>query len=137
MQGDYRTDRLLLKILDKSYAGQVLDYYNRNRFFLEEWETEKGEEFYSAACLKQLLDKDFADISNRSSLRLWIYKKEDTERIIGTLAFTNIVRGAFLSCFLGYKLDQEEINKGFMTEQSEKDCRLCLKNTGFTGLKPI
>ncbi|WP_330587983.1 GNAT family N-acetyltransferase [Anaerocolumna sedimenticola] len=36
--------------------------------------------------------------------------------MVGTIAFTNIVRGVFLSCFLGYKLDRFEINKGYMTE---------------------
>jgi len=28
----------------------------------------------------------------------------------------NIVRGVFLSCHLGYGLDKDEINKGYMTE---------------------
>ncbi|WP_278244288.1 GNAT family N-acetyltransferase [Caldisalinibacter kiritimatiensis] len=27
-----------------------------------------------------------------------------------------MVRGPFLSCFLGYKLDKDEVNKGYMTE---------------------
>ncbi|WFR56167.1 GNAT family N-acetyltransferase [Anaerocolumna sp. AGMB13025] len=130
MQKEYATDRLLLKVLDKSQADQVLDYYIRNRDFLEEWEAEKGEEFYSAACQEQLLEKDFTDISNRSSLRLWIYKKDDSKRIIGTLAFTNIVRGVFLSCFLGYKLDQGEINKGFMTEAVRKGIQIMFEEYG-------
>lgn len=130
MQKEYATDRLLLKVLDKSQADQVLDYYIRNRDFLEEWEAEKGEEFYSVACQEQLLEKDFTDIGNRSSLRLWIYKKDDSKRIIGTLAFTNIVRGVFLSCFLGYKLDQGEINQGFMTEAVRKGIQIMFEEYG-------
>ncbi len=76
----------------------------------------KGEEFYTLGCQEKLLDKEFIDINSNTALRLWIYKKEDMDRVVGTIAFTNIVRGVFLSCFLGYKLDKDEINKGYMTE---------------------
>ena len=53
-------------------------------------------------------------------LRLWIFKKGDMSRVIGTVAFNNIIRGAFLSCHLGYKLDKDEINKGYATEAIRK-----------------
>lgn len=46
MQSNYVTERLVLKVLDKSYSGLVLDYYLRNRSFLEEWESLKSEDFY-------------------------------------------------------------------------------------------
>ena len=38
------------------------------------------------------------------------------EQIIGTVGLNNIVRGCFHSCFLGYKLDQDFLNRGYMTE---------------------
>ncbi len=130
MQRIYETERLLLRVLDKSHAGQVLDYYIRNKDFLEEWEALKREEFYTAACQEKLLDKDFTDMRNNTSLRLWIYKKEDTDRVIGTVSFTNIVRGVFMSCFLGYKLDKEEINKGYMTEAVRKGIAVMFDDYG-------
>ena len=37
-------------------------------------------------------------------------------QIIGTVGLNNIVRGCFHSCFLGYKLDQDFLNRGYMTE---------------------
>ena len=37
-------------------------------------------------------------------------------KVIGTIALNNIVRGCFHSCFLGYSLDKDYINKGYMTE---------------------
>ncbi len=130
MQRIYQTERLILNVLDKSHAEQVLDYYLRNKDFLEEWEAVKGEEFYTVNCQEKLLDKDFSDINNNKTLRLWIFKKDDTNRVIGTLAFTNIVRGVFLSCFLGYKLDKDEINKGYMTEAIRKGIDIMFENYG-------
>ncbi len=43
MQTIYFTDRLILKVLDETYANQVLDYYLRNRDFLLEWEPKREE----------------------------------------------------------------------------------------------
>ena len=120
MQKNYETDRLILKVLDEANAEQVLDYYIRNKDFLEEWEPTKEEEFYKKETHEMQLKSDCENILKENMLRLWIYKKEDQNRAIGTLAFTNIVRGAFWSCFLGYKLDGEEINKGYMTEALSK-----------------
>jgi ribosomal-protein-alanine N-acetyltransferase len=53
-------------------------------------------------------------------IRLWIFKKEDRNKAIGNICFSNIIYGNFLSCFLGYKLDKQEINKGYTTEAVKK-----------------
>lgn len=116
----YETDRLVLKILDMSYAPLVLQYYLRNQDFLEEWEPVKSNTFYTLAFQQRQLDFEFMNIMNGASLRLWIFKKGDPKKIIGCIAFNNIVRGAFLSCHLGYKLDMTEINNGYMTEALRK-----------------
>jgi ribosomal-protein-alanine N-acetyltransferase len=47
MQRVYETQRLVLKIVDKTYAALVLDYYSRNKLFLKEWEPIRCEEFYT------------------------------------------------------------------------------------------
>jgi ribosomal-protein-alanine N-acetyltransferase len=62
------------------------------------------------------LDSEFAGIEKGSSFRLWVFKKGDNSRIIGSVGFNNIVRGAFLSCHLGYKSDKDETNNGYITE---------------------
>ena len=112
----YETERLVLKVLDKSYAELVLDYYLRNKSFLEEWEPIKNEEFYTKQYQEEQLYKELSNAKNGNSFRVWIFKKQATNRIIGSIGFNNIVKGAFLSCHLGYKLDKDEINKGYTTE---------------------
>lgn len=130
MRNTYETERLLLKIPDVTQAGQVLDYYVRNQEFLKEWDAAKGEAFYTLACQEKLLAKDLEDLNSKVNIRYWIYKKEDANRIIGTVSFTNIVRGVFLSCFLGYKLDKDEINKGYMTEAVRKGIAVMFEDYG-------
>lgn len=49
-------------------------------------------------------------------LTLWIFKKDNAKRVIGNVMFNNIVKGNLLSCQLGYRLDYEEVNRGYITE---------------------
>lgn len=130
MQKIYETERLILKPIDKSYAGLVIDYYLRNKSFLEEWEAVKSEEFYTKQYQEELLEKELASIESNNSLRLWIFKKENENRIIGTIGFSNIVRGAFLSCHLGYKLDKDEVNKGYITEAIQRGIEIIFNEFG-------
>lgn len=120
MQRVYETERLLLKIVDKSNAQMVTDYYLRNKSFLAEWEPVREPEFYTTQFREQELDKEFNNIVNGTTLKLWIVKKEDESKVIGAFSFNNIIRGAFLSCYLGYNLDGQEINQGYMTEALRK-----------------
>lgn len=130
MQRVYETERLILKILDKSHAESVIDYYLRNKSFLEEWEAVKSDEFYTKKYQEEQLDNELSNIENESSFRLWVFKKEDSSRIIGSIGFSNIVWGAFLSCYLGYKLDKDEINKGYVTEAIKKGIEVMFNEFG-------
>lgn len=109
------TERLILKTLGEQDAPLVLDYFKRNRDFLEEWEPERAGEFYTEGFQREELKREQAEMEAERMLKLWIFKKEE-DRIIGSVNFGNIVRGAFLSCFLGYRLDKDEKDKGYMTE---------------------
>ena len=122
MQWEFTTERLILKVVGEAYSEALLDFYFRNKDFLREWEPIKDEEFYSPDIQKEIIQNDIESIINGNSLKLWIIKKEeaDTGRVIGMLAFSNIVWGAFLSCHLGYKMDKDELNKGYMTEAVTK-----------------
>lgn len=130
MQKNYETERLVLKVLDKSYAEVVLDYYLRNKFFLEAWEPVKSEEFYTRVYQEEQLDEELINIKNGKSFRLWIFKKDDNRRIIGSVGFNNIVRGVFQSCHLGYKSDKDEINRGYVTEAIEKGIDIMFNELG-------
>ena len=106
MEKIVETERLSLRIIDKSYAELVLNYYLRNRSFLEEWEALRSEDFYMKENHEKQLNDDLVNIEKGSLARFWLFKKGDDNKIIGSIGFSNIVRGVFLSCHLGYKLDE-------------------------------
>ncbi|MCG8482749.1 MAG: GNAT family N-acetyltransferase [Clostridia bacterium] len=117
---EYRTKRLVLKVVDSTYADKVLDYQLRNKRFLKRWEPRKANNYYDIYHQKKILVKELQAITRGDMLRLWVLKKDDMDRIIGSVSFTSIERHAFLSCYLGYRLDQNETNKGYMTEAVRK-----------------
>lgn len=116
MHKSYQTDRLVLKVLDKTDAPMVLDYFVRNKEFLSQWEPTRGVAFFTRAYQRMLLEAENNAIAEGSMLKLWLFKRGDADNIIGSIAYNNIIRGAFLSCQLGYRLDRDEINRGYITE---------------------
>lgn len=118
----YETERLILKVIDESYAQLVLDYFTRNKEHLKKFDPLRKESFYKLVNFQNFLIKELKEIDEKKQIRLWIFKKEDRnfEKIIGTICFSHIVRGFFLSCYVGYSIDNEEINKGYITEVLKK-----------------
>ncbi|WP_274361431.1 GNAT family N-acetyltransferase [Paenibacillus thermotolerans] len=108
-----RTERLTLRTVDGSAAPQVLEFVQRNKSFLREWEPARGPEFFTLKEQKEILLEDCEKMNNGTLFKVWFYKDR---RIIGSASLSNIVRGNFLSCHLGYKMDAEECGKGYMTE---------------------
>jgi len=116
----YTSDSLILKVLKPNEAQLVLEYYLRNKEFLENWEPARGRNFYTYEYQQEILKGEYLEFKEKSKLRLWIHKKNEKDKVIGSVCFSNIIYGNFLSCFLGYKLDKDEINKGYTTEAVEK-----------------
>lgn len=112
------TERLILKTLSEEHAETVLTFLVNNKEFHNEYDPEYGDDFYTLQGQQNFLKKAVEEIGSGNRLLLWIFKKEDN-RLIGHVNFGCIVRGFFQSCFLGYKLDKDEINRGYMTEALE------------------
>lgn len=96
-------------------AEQVCAYYLRNRDFLAPYAPRRDPVFFTAEYQRLLLAQDQAMERSGSGLRFYLRVPDRPGRVVGTVSLTNLVRGAFQSCFLGYKLDRELLNLGLMT----------------------
>lgn len=86
-------------------APAVLDYYLRNAAFLAPFEPERPAGFYTAEHHARELAADVQRAAQGTGVRFYLALKDVPGRVIGSVALNNIARGAFQSCFLGYKLD--------------------------------
>lgn len=112
-----QTERFVLTTLDESWADELLDYQMRNREFWREWNPLTPDDFYTVATQRARLRTDAELLRQGLGLRLYVLRKAAEQGpIVADFAFNNIVRGAFQSCYLGYKTDAGAINQGVMTE---------------------
>lgn len=98
-----------------SLAEQAADYYCRNREFLKEYEPKREEGFFTPERQREILENEIRSWRAKLSFRFYIRPAAEPEKIIGIAALNNVVYGAFCSAFLGYKLDREYLNRGYMT----------------------
>lgn len=110
------TERLILRTVTASYAGKILKFYDDNRDFLEQYEPLRQTHFYTKQHQKQILKWDVHGLHRSTMVRVWLFKKDDPSHTIGTVSLSNISRGVFQSCFLGYKIDHNHAEQGYMTE---------------------
>ncbi|KYH27165.1 MULTISPECIES: GNAT family N-acetyltransferase [Clostridium] len=102
-----------LKILTPEDSKCVLEYYKRNKEYLEPFEPTRDKEFYTLEGQRQSLVESYKQFLNGSSVNFGIYKNKV---LIGKIQVNNIVRGVFQNAFVGYSIDKEEQGKGYMKE---------------------
>ncbi len=118
------TSRLHLSILTDRQADAVLDYYVRNRDFHQPWFPARSARVFTPAQQRSNLSAELNDFNEGRAVPFWLSHKDDPDRIIGRVAFTNIIRGSFCSAFMAYHLDRNCQGQGLATEA----CRSALKS---------
>lgn len=124
------TDRLLLKSSSCEFAEPLTRYYVRNKAFLAQFEPKREPSFFTVEEQLSILQNDISLQDNRSSYRFYIFCKEAPDTIIGVVALSNIVWGSFLSAFLGYKLSEDSLHSGYMTEAVGRVVRFAFEELG-------
>ena len=110
------TGRLYLLSPDSVDAEAVAEYVCRNREFMREFEPERDKEYYTADFHRTMLGQQEKDWNDQRGYRFYISPKDHKDRIIGFVGLSNVVMGAFCSCFIGCQLDKDHLRQGLMTE---------------------
>lgn len=120
MNFSYKTDRLILKILNGSEAGDVLRFYLSNRDIFEQCEAARPENFYTENYQRRSLNYEYNMCVKQAGIRFWVYEKTDPAHVIGTVCFRNILRYVYQSCEIGYKFDHKFWHHGYAYEALNK-----------------
>ncbi|HYH80784.1 MAG TPA: GNAT family N-acetyltransferase, partial [Longimicrobium sp.] len=86
------------------------------RAFLEPWDPRRPDGFYTEAYWVEQVRRSREEAENDRSLRLFIFPDEAPGEVIGTVNFTEFVRGTFQACYLGYGLSAAREGQGYMRE---------------------
>jgi ribosomal-protein-alanine N-acetyltransferase len=114
------TERLHLKSLEKNDSNIFYDFLMRNYDFFKPWSPRYVEDYRKKETHNAKMDNMVKEYTEGRTIKFFLFKKDDPERIIGTTVLANIVRGPFLSCFLGYRVDEQENGMGYASEAIKK-----------------
>lgn len=115
MKERYETDRLILKILDETDAGELLRFLSENKETFEQYEANRAPGFYSYAYQLRVALAERKLFNEARGMRYWIYKKTEPALMIGSVNIAHI-NDPEKPCSIGYKLAPEFQGHGFAYE---------------------
>jgi [ribosomal protein S5]-alanine N-acetyltransferase len=110
------TGRLLLLGPSPEHAPALRDYMARNRDHFAPYLPPLPDGLHTLEFWHERLAAWREERTADQSLRLLLVERGPRGPILGDCAFTNIVRGPFQACHLGYKLDHQFVGRGLMKE---------------------
>ncbi|HAH9780445.1 TPA: ribosomal protein S5-alanine N-acetyltransferase [Escherichia coli] len=109
------TDRLVVRLVHDRDAWRLADYYAENRHFLKPWEPVRDESHCYPSGWQARLGMINEFHKQGSAFYFGLFDPDEKE-IIGVANFSNVVRGSFHACYLGYSIGQKWQGKGLMFE---------------------
>lgn len=109
------TERLHLKLLEPTDAPAMVRFRIENRDFLQPWEPTRPPEFFTRGFWEMQLAAALREFRQGSSLCLSLVDPAEGE-VIGVCNYTNVIRGTYQACHLGYAIGQRHEGKGLMHE---------------------
>jgi [ribosomal protein S5]-alanine N-acetyltransferase len=83
---------------------------------LDRWSPPVVPAFFTEAFWRERLGVALDEFQAGRSARFVVSPLEDAGMVIGTCNYTNIVRGPFQACYLGYQIARDREGAGFMSE---------------------
>jgi [ribosomal protein S5]-alanine N-acetyltransferase len=109
-------DGFLLTLAPPAAAGRVPTYLRRNWDRFAPVMPTPPERFFEATWWARRLEQNRAAFEAGTAVHLLLLEGDEHGRIAGDISYTNIVRGAFQACHLGFKVDRNDEGTGVMTK---------------------
>lgn len=117
------SERLTLLLPQARHAEGMLAFWRRNRGHLAPWSPPATGDIESLDYWRDNIDKTQVGYLAGTQLRLILFARERPDAVIGSIGFSQIFRGPFCSCMLGYQIDREHEGRGLMREALQASIR--------------
>ena len=109
------SERLQVRLLEPHEKDLMVRFRNENRDYLKPWEPLRRPDFFTEGFWEIQLRLTLRDFREGASAGFVLLSPVEDE-VLGVCNYTNIVRGTFQSCQLGYALAEKHQHKGLMFE---------------------
>lgn len=115
----FRSRRLWYLAAGPGLAEPAAAFYRRNRAAFAPFDPVQPEDFFTAAGQREALEgaEELAEAGR--TFRFLLVQPRHPGKVVGMTALSDIVRGAFQSCFLAYKMDRALWGRGYGAEAVE------------------
>lgn len=120
------TDRMVVRLVHERDAYRLADYYAENRTFLKPWEPVRDESHCYPSGWQARLGM-IAEMQKQGSAYYFILLDPEEQEVRGVANFSNVLRGSFHACFLGYSLGEKWQGQGLMFEALQSAIRYMLR----------
>jgi ribosomal-protein-alanine N-acetyltransferase len=108
-------EQIYLRLYKTSDAIELVNLHTRNREFFQRVSPLLPEAFYTEDHQKIRIEQALKKTDEGQLYAFGIFLKT-TDKLIGDISLTQIVRGVLQSCYTGFTLDKEYSGKGYTTE---------------------
>ena len=111
------TARLRVAHVRPGHEAETVAFFTRHRLHFSRWDPPAPADFYSVAFWERSVLRAVDDFAFDRAVRLNLFDARDVDRaVIGRVGFSQIFRGPFQSCILGYQIDAAYEGQGLMRE---------------------
>ena len=112
-------ERVLLRVPEPGDEVALLDFYKRNDTFFKPFDPPRPSDFFSPSFWSRFVARSRHEFEQGASCRFVIMCPDSPGHMIGKINFTQVARGPFQACYLGYAIDRDEQGKGKMHEAAQ------------------
>jgi [ribosomal protein S5]-alanine N-acetyltransferase len=119
-------EEIYIRALLLDDVESLLQLRLRNRAFLEPFEPLQSDKHFTVEGQLEAIHRVDENWKSGVGFGFGIFLR-DTNELIGRVNLSNVVRGAWQSCTIGYFMDQASNRKGYMTEAVRLACQFAFE----------
>lgn len=109
-------ERIQLRIPLIDNIHEIIDFFQRNQEHFKRFDPTPPGEFYTPVYWEKQILNTYHEFAKKSAVKFFMFENNN---IIGKVNLTQIFKGVFQACFLGYAIDLNHQGQGKMREALE------------------
>jgi [ribosomal protein S5]-alanine N-acetyltransferase len=109
---DGRHGELRIQLWSTTDVEEMGDYWGRNRRLLSPTQPQRDDGFWTVEGQRQRVERASNDVAVG---RMYPFLVREDDRLVAEVGLSDVARGAFQSCHVGYSVDANRLRRGIAT----------------------